>query len=135
MLYKDGTSERPFLRAARMRAATTAFRDAREDFHAVFDKHFSGLVKMGMSDDDIYVRRLAFSGVSAALSSLDEKKALASIKKLICPISTSQDPTERLKQCEEWYRQAGIHEAKDDHRVCENVFNSLYWKLESPIVV
>lgn len=114
LLFKDGIGNRPFLRATRMSAGASAFHEAGGDFHKVFDKHFTGLVKLAMTDSNIFVRRLGYGGVYAAVAHLDEQRVLTAVRKLIAPISQSPDPAERLKQFEEWFRQVGCSNRVDE---------------------
>lgn len=113
-LFNDNIDNRPRLRALRMLAASLIFKNAGHEFHGVFDQHFPGIVKGALADSDRSVRRLALVGVNSALTFLDERKALHSLRKLIAPLTQQQDLGGRQKEFEHWYQQLGKSHILED---------------------
>jgi hypothetical protein len=111
---EDGIQSRPWLRAERISAATTAFVAGDELFHQTFDRTFpNSFVKGGLQDLSFLVRRKASFAVGFAMRLLDESKIVQSVLQLIPPVTEMDEGETVTKAFCNWYNQAGYPHVDD----------------------
>eukprot|EP00980_Cylindrotheca_fusiformis_P018826 scaffold6276_cov138-Cylindrotheca_fusiformis.AAC.13 len=111
---EGGVQSRPWLRAERISAATSAFLAGDETFHQAFDKTFpNSFVKGALQDLSFSVRRKASVAVGIAMRVLDERKIVQSVLQLIPPLTEMNSGEDVTVAFCNWYDQVGYTHAVD----------------------
>jgi hypothetical protein len=126
-------SNRPHLRAEKLRAAVFGFRNGKDKFHEQIDRDFPRVfVLPSLSDINIMVRRQASLAVAAAMRILPEDKVVESVEKRLPPIAKSQAERDTRKAYRQWYAGKIVEPGTDvaptaDNQAWEDAFQSIEW--------